>query len=312
MLCNEVVSVIMPAYNAEKTIIRAIESVQKQSYANWQLIVVNDGSNDKTKMLAEKKCQEDSKIESYTIDNSGPAVARNYAIEKVKGEWIAFCDADDWLAEDALFSMVNALQETKSQLGVCYYNIPTKEKLDVLAKKGAINQFLINPEFGGYLWNKIFSKDIIKNHNIRFEKEIYICEDLLFVIRYTSYIQKCVVIPQKLYNYDVQPSGLTSSPLSMKKVTQINALEKINAILSCDADKVNAEISKRLLVEKAIFIRRDAIKAVKNGNLKRRSPECKCVKEKSNRICRQYIGEFLRKEDFPLKFKGMMLLYCFV
>ena len=98
----------------------------------------------------------------------------------------------------------------------------------------------------------------------------------------------------------------------MKKVTQLDALEKIIEVLNDDADVANAEISKRLLVEKTIFIRRDAMKSLKSGVLQKRSPEYKYIKEKANRICRRYIKEYLKKEDFPKKFKVMLLLYCFI
>lgn len=309
---NEKISIIMPAYNAEKTIERAIESVQRQTYTNWQLVIVNDGSKDATQTIIEQKCATDDRIESYTINNSGPAEARNYALERTNGKWIAFCDADDWLADNALFSMIDAVRNFSSQLGVCYYTAPSGEQVESLSKTETIKQFLVNSEFGGYLWNKIFLKDIIEKYNIKFEKSIYICEDLLFVIQYTSHIRGCVIIPQKLYNYDVQPDGLTSSHFSMKKVTQLDALEKIIEVLNDDADALNAEISKRLLVEKTIFIRRDAMKSLKSGVLQKRSPEYKYIKEKANRICRRYIKEYLKEEDFPKKFKVMLLLYCFI
>ena len=309
---NEKISIIMPAYNAEKTIERAIESVQRQTYTNWQLVIVNDGSKDATQTIIEQKCETDDRIESYTINNSGPAEARNYALKRTNGKWIAFCDADDWLADNALFSMIDAVQNFSRQLGVCYYTAPSGEQVESLSKTEMIKQFLVNSELGGYLWNKIFLKDIIEKYNIKFEKSIYICEDLLFVIQYTSHIQGCVIIPQKLYNYDVQPDGLTSSQFSMKKVTQLDALEKIIEVLNDDADAANAEISKRLLVEKTIFIRRDAMKSLKSGVLQKRSPEYKYIKEKANRICRRYIKEYLEEEDFPKKFKVMLLLYCFI
>ena len=91
-----------------------------------------------------------------------------------------------------------------------------------LNKQKAIFQFLTNPEIGGYLWNKLFLRKLIEIDKIRFEKDIFICEDLLFVIRYASRIQNCVVVPRKLYNYDIQPNGLTSAAFSMKKVTQLD------------------------------------------------------------------------------------------
>ena len=155
-------------------------------------------------------------------------------------------------------------------------------------------------------------RKLIESDKIRFEKDIFICEDLLFVIQYASGIQNCVVVPKKLYNYDVQPNGLTSAAFSMKKATQLDALEKIVCVLLDNNDKVNLEIAKKLLVEKAIFIRRDATKAIRNGSLKRETLEDKYVKEKTKKICRQYVKEYVLKSDFPTKFKGMMIAYCLV
>ena len=171
---------------------------------------------------------------------------------------------------------------------------------------------MTNPEIGGYLWNKLFVRKLIEIDKIRFEKDIFICEDLLFVIQYASGIQNCVVVPKKLYNYDVQPNGLTSTAFSMKKVTQLDALEKIVCVLLDNNNKVNLEIAKKLLVEKAIFIRRDATKAIRNGSLKRGTLEDKYIKEKTKKICRQYVKEYVLKSDFPTKFKGMMIAYCLV
>lgn len=313
MLSTDSISIIMPAFNAEKTITRAIESIQKQTYKNWQLIIVNDGSKDATQEIIQQKCREDSRIEGYLIENSGPAQARNYALEHAKGKWVAFCDADDWLTENALEIMVTFMNGVSFQLCACYYTSNcNNNEVVYLNKQKAIFQFLTNPEIGGYLWNKLFLRKLIEIDKIRFEKDIFICEDLLFVIRYASRIQNCVVVPRKLYNYDIQPNGLTSAAFSMKKVTQLDALEKIGCVLLDNNDKENLEIAKKLLVEKAIFIRRDATKAIRNGSLKRGTLENKYIKGKTKKICRQYVKEYVLKSDFPIKFKGMMIAYCLV
>ena len=210
MLSADSISIIMPAFNAEKTITRAIESIQKQTYKNWQLIIVNDGSKDATQEIIQQKCREDSRIEGYLIENSGPSCARNYALEHAKGKWVAFCDADDWFTEEALETMIMAMHGDSCQLCACYYTSNCDNNDIVYWTRGkAILQFLTNPEIGGYLWNKLFLRKLIEIDKIRFEKDIFICEDLLFVIQYASGIQNCVVVPKKLYNYDVQPNGLT-------------------------------------------------------------------------------------------------------
>lgn len=312
MLFDEEISIIMPAYNAEKTITRAIESIQKQTYKNWWLIIVNDGSKDATQEIIQKKCKEDSRIKGYLIENSGPAQARNYALEQAKGKWIAFCDADDWLTEDALETMITAMYSTSCQLGVCYYTSSNHDNIVYLTKKNTIFQCLTNSEIGGYLWNKLFLRELIERNKIRFERDIFICEDLLFVIQYVDKIKDCVVVPRKLYNYDVQPNGLTSADFSMRKVTQLNALEKIVCILQDNNDRANLAIATNLLVEKTIFIRRDVTKAIQKGVLKKGTLEERHIKDKTKAICRQYMKEYILKIGFPIKFKGMMVLYCLV
>lgn len=139
-------------------------------------------------------------------------------MEHAKGKWVAFCDADDWLTENALEIMVTFMNGVSFQLCACYYTSNcNNNEVVYLNKQKAIFQFLTNPEIGGYLWNKLFLRKLIEIDKIRFEKDIFICEDLLFVIRYASRIQNCVVVPRKLYNYDIQPNGLTSAAFSMKK-----------------------------------------------------------------------------------------------
>ena len=138
------------------------------------------------------------------------------------------------------------------------------------------------------------------------------CEDLLFVIQYTTKIQKCAVLPYKLYNYDIQPNGLTSSPFSIKKTTQIDALTEIVQTLQENHDHTNLTVAQELLVTKTIFACRDTDKAVKCGVLKGDSVEYQSIKKKTKAICRQYMSRYINKRGFPLKFKLMMLWYCLV
>lgn len=98
---NKLVSVIMPAYNAESFIAKAIESVKKQKYLNWEIIIVDDGSTDRTPEIVKSYMKEETKIKFYRLDiNSGPAVARNKALNIASGKYISFLDSDDiWFSE---------------------------------------------------------------------------------------------------------------------------------------------------------------------------------------------------------------------
>ena len=98
---TDLVSIIMPSYNSEKFISKTIESVINQTYERWEIIIVDDCSPDNSNQIIEKYCKNDSRIKLIKLEqNSGPAVARNRAIEEAKGRYIAFLDADDlWLPE---------------------------------------------------------------------------------------------------------------------------------------------------------------------------------------------------------------------
>jgi teichuronic acid biosynthesis glycosyltransferase TuaG len=107
-MSSELISIIMPAYNSEYFIAEAIESVQAQTYKHWELIIVDDGSTDRTSEIVKTYCQKDERIQYYYQNNSKQAVARNYGIEKSKGNILAFLDSDDlWLPDKLEMSLIN-------------------------------------------------------------------------------------------------------------------------------------------------------------------------------------------------------------
>ena len=94
---TDVISIIVPIYNAEEYLERCIESIKKQTYQKWELILVDDGSTDCSLQLCEKIALKDTRIRVIHIENLGVSMARNRGIEEAKGEYISFIDADDWV-----------------------------------------------------------------------------------------------------------------------------------------------------------------------------------------------------------------------
>ena len=118
-MSNEnLVSVIMPAFNVEQYIAESVESVKKQSYQNWELIIINDGSTDDTRALAEKYSSNDQRIRCISKENEGVAVARNTGLAQAKGSYIAFLDADDLWHEDFLEKVMS---KVSSGGDICIY-----------------------------------------------------------------------------------------------------------------------------------------------------------------------------------------------
>jgi teichuronic acid biosynthesis glycosyltransferase TuaG len=119
MAYNDLVSIIMPAYNAEKYIAESIESVINQSYPNWELLIIDDGSTDRTKDLVEQFLLIDTRIFYYYQSNAKQGKARNLGIEKSKGELLAFIDSDDLWLENKLEIQVKEIDEKKVDLVFC-------------------------------------------------------------------------------------------------------------------------------------------------------------------------------------------------
>ena len=119
MLENQpLVSIIMPVYNCERFLNESIESVISQSYKNWELLIVDDGSTDKSISIIESYAEKDSRIRVYNNDSGehGPGIARNYGMERISGKYTYFIDADDWIERDLLHDTVTLAEEKKADI----------------------------------------------------------------------------------------------------------------------------------------------------------------------------------------------------
>ena len=210
------VSVIMPAYNADKTIGRAIESVLNQTYSNIDLIIVNDGSTDKTSEVVRQYY--DTRIVLINQPNKGLSGARNSGLEKVKGDYVAFIDSDDWYENDYVERLLSSIFTTHSQLAVCGMVAHKESHTSTSASYSVTyDTFFENVEFlskfeSGIMnsvCNKLYQTAVIHEYGLIF-KEIAIVEDLEFNLRYLECIERLCFIPYFLYHYDNNHSVLTT------------------------------------------------------------------------------------------------------
>lgn len=212
---NYLVSIIVPAYNAEKTIKRCIDSLLEQTYKDIEIIIIDDGSQDST----EEKCKEyreKNQIRYIKIENTGVSGARNWGIDNATGSYIVFVDSDDYIEKTMIEKLVNNAKN--ADLVICTKKTITKkgiieEKLNSeessFTKKDFVYLYkskLINPPYC-----KLYRSEIINRYNVRFDKQISIGEDLLFNINYLKNItQNIVILNENLYNYEkVNESSLS-------------------------------------------------------------------------------------------------------
>lgn len=225
------ISIIVPIYNCEKYLEKCLDSILKQTYSNWELILVDDGSSDNSYNICSMYADKDRRISVFTQKNAGAGVARNYGIEKSTGEYLMFCDSDDFLYSGALDRFVEVAQKRNSDLIISGYNEFRYEndKIIFCKKNEAIEREIISPIearimyitlYKNYLnqapWAKIYKASIIKENNVRFS-ELKRCQDIVFNIKYYEYVNKVSIIKDRLYNYQT-PNGyeyIRKFPLNM-------------------------------------------------------------------------------------------------
>ena len=164
---NPKVSIIIPVYNAEKYLSRCLDSILKQTYSNIEIILVDDGSEDKSSYLCDRYAILDRRIKAYHKSNEGVSIARNYGIENCNGEYIVFVDSDDYLISECIETLVKLVRnEEESVLGcVDYYENQNGKlstyscedgKIDSLGYDEGLIKIFDPLSYRGYLWNKIF------------------------------------------------------------------------------------------------------------------------------------------------------------
>lgn len=221
------ISVIIPAYNSQKTIERCINSILSQSYTNFEVLVINDGSTDSTPQLLEKYQNIDN-IKIFNQSNQGVSRSRNLGISNAEGEYIAFVDADDYVEKHYLQDLVNGMDEDTdlSIIGLkhIYPQTPDKRREETyfegkFSSTEVLNFLFFNNGPQGYLWNKLWRKEIIYKNDLSLDPEINILEDAQFTVRYLLNSRKVTIQNKRDYCYVHDGQTLTSGMSFTKQNT---------------------------------------------------------------------------------------------
>lgn len=205
-----VVSVIIPAFNAERCIGNIINNVINQTFSDWELIVVDDGSSDSTPRICDEYAKMDIRIKVVHQKNAGVSAARNTGLERAAGDYVIFIDADDYIipqyiealyscmsgADLCVFPMKDIFSEKDIPSSISYTKFNSQayslqQGFPILVDKG-----LTHPPFG-----KIFSKAIIAKYNIHFEKDVTMGEDFLFNMAYLDHCKNITIGKEHIYYY---------------------------------------------------------------------------------------------------------------
>ena len=214
------ISVILPVYNTEKMLKRCIESILNQEFPDFELIIINDGSNDSSLSICENYAAQDSRIKIISKQNYGVSSARNLALEHVRGKYICFVDADDWIEKEYLsaFFRLNKNPDKEIVIQSCFEDTSKESTIKCLFPDKKYNQenfarvFLQLRILGyGYPFAKLYQTDIINEHNLRFDTHIHFIEDLLFFLNYMQYMQSLHTVSEAQYHYTIHSSDVSLS-----------------------------------------------------------------------------------------------------
>lgn len=208
------ISVIVPVYNVEKELKTCIESIVNQSYENWELWLIDDGSKDQSPMLCDEYAKKDARIHVLHKKNGGVSAARNSGLARVSGDYVLFVDSDDYLETQAFERLLAEAQRQDADVVLCGFFYRLMEDGTVvenvaddffagssgeMAKscfRSVFEKDLINPP-----WNKLIKHCILQKYALQFHEDFSILEDLSFSIQLLEKCEKVVVLPEALYNY---------------------------------------------------------------------------------------------------------------
>lgn len=214
------ISVIIPAFNAEKYITRAIRSVQEQSFNDVEIIIINDGSTDKTLQICEDLQRTDDRILIYTKKNGGLSSARNYGIELSHGKYLAFLDADDLYLSDFLEVMFLAIENNDATMAVCGYFSVDENGLNkkpsgifdttvVLKKSDAVAELILGKKLSSHSWNKLYRREMFETIRYPIGKNY---EDMYIMPELLDNCNCVVFVPKHLMLYFQISSSITHIP----------------------------------------------------------------------------------------------------
>ena len=229
---NNLISVIIPAYNIEKYIQKCVLSVLKQTYTNLEIIIVNDGSTDKTGAVCDELAKTDDRIKVLHQQNMGLSEARNNGIKLASGEYISLIDGDDIVKKDFLRNMADAMKDNVDVVVGGYKTVADTKKIlcinkmsnSTLSGKDATIRLLTKQEdFFVIAWNKLYKRGLFTKNNIWYPaKRIH--EDNLTTYKLLSKARNVTIIDSSDYLYVKRAGSITDKS---KKDLQIQ--EKINA-----------------------------------------------------------------------------------
>ena len=228
----EKVSLIVPVYNGEKSIERCAGSILNQDYPELELILVDDGSRDRSWEIIQAIAAADHRVKAIHQENGGVSSARNRAFAEASGTYVQFADVDDWLPMDATKMLVREIEAQSAELVVGDFyrvvdgNVSEKGSIEMggaLTLQQYANAMMLSPAdlYYGVLWNKLYRRDIIEQYSIRMDENISYSEDMIFNLEYLLHVKSVAILKAPVYYYQYTKGSLVDQSLNLSSTIKM-------------------------------------------------------------------------------------------
>ncbi|OCG32034.1 hypothetical protein A9G33_04295 [Gilliamella sp. Choc3-5] len=254
MNINPLISVVIPAYNTKDVIEKTLKSVEAQTYQNYQMIIIDDGSTDGTSQLLDEYQQNNNKCIVYHQTNSGVSAARNKGIECSTGEFICFLDSDDTYAPTFFETMLLRQQQTHGNIVYCgFYRIKKSSIVKEIFNfnEGNIVKSFLEKCF--HISGMLFRRPFLIDNNITFDIDLKVCEDIFFTIK-TITKSDVFVVKEHLFNYFYREKSVTNATAIIDLYLEdINTWSRIQFYLNqnyhCEDQLIVKQLVQSILVK---------------------------------------------------------------
>ncbi|WP_044268908.1 glycosyltransferase family 2 protein [Bacteroides timonensis] len=268
-LCNPEISVIVPVYRVERCLPRCIESILKQSFRNFELLLIDDGSPDYSGEICEKYACKDKRIRVFHQKNAGVSIARNYGLCQAKGVYIVFVDSDDWVQGNYLKDLYDSASALPGNGLVIQGAVRITIEGVLLSDISLPDRYFSFQEIGdafikehicefGFPWGKLYKRSLIETFSIRFPENINYYEDMLFMYQYLLHCDYLLLGHAKNYVYVAYPFTSLSArihPFESEYACWTlyqELLKKMITVWPFDIDKTRIPLHLKMLVRRIL------------------------------------------------------------
>lgn len=248
------ISIIVPCYNVEPYLKECLDSLINQTYKNIEIIIINDGSTDKTKEIIDTYSRKHDIIHVIHQDNAGLSEARNVGIKESSGQFIALVDSDDSVSLKFIEKLYVNIETDGSDICVCGFNNNVPNKKCITGQQALMHLLMEQENIDILAWNKLYKKELFTEHNISYPKG-KIHEDNLTTYKLYSKAKKISYINESLYNYRIREGSImkTQKKLEHLQAREQAARESIIYLKNCDNEIRKAANTSLLLAKYAIL-----------------------------------------------------------